>query len=92
MDDANLGHWSDCALHREPAMEAGPCNCGRLDLAAYDRYVAIVGDIPTPGSLADFIAQGEPPSFVETEKAPDSIPAGLRASYLKSAHDRISGS
>ena len=21
-------HWSDCALHNEPAMPAGECNCG----------------------------------------------------------------
>lgn len=21
-------HWSDCALHNEPAMPAGPCDCG----------------------------------------------------------------
>ena len=22
------GHWSDCALHNEPAEPNGPCNCG----------------------------------------------------------------
>jgi len=21
-------HWSDCAVHNEPAFPAGPCNCG----------------------------------------------------------------
>ncbi len=24
------GHWSDCAVHNEPAYPAGPCNCGGL--------------------------------------------------------------
>ena len=22
------GHWSDCAIHNEPAYPAGPCDCG----------------------------------------------------------------
>jgi hypothetical protein len=21
-------HWSSCAVHNEPALPAGPCNCG----------------------------------------------------------------
>lgn len=25
---ARNAHWSDCALHNEPAMPAGPCDCG----------------------------------------------------------------
>lgn len=25
---ARNAHWSDCALHNEPATLAGPCNCG----------------------------------------------------------------
>jgi len=24
-------HWSDCALHRAPAFEPGPCDCGGYD-------------------------------------------------------------
>lgn len=24
------GHWSDCALHREPAYPAGECDCGGM--------------------------------------------------------------
>ena len=86
----DLGHWSDCAVHNEPAYPAGPCNCGELDPAAYDRYVRIVGNIPTARSLAAFIAQGEPPGFIEPEQAPNSIPAGLRTAHLKRAHNRIS--
>lgn len=27
-------HWSDCALHREPAYPAGPCNCGGITLGS----------------------------------------------------------
>jgi hypothetical protein len=67
------GHWSDCAVHRAPAYEPGPCNCGGLDLAAYERYVAVTALIPTPGSLAAFIANGELPSLVETEQAPLAV-------------------
>ena len=22
-------HWSDCSVHNGPAMEPGPCDCGR---------------------------------------------------------------
>ncbi len=28
-----LGHKSDCAVHNEPAMPQGPCDCGMEDLA-----------------------------------------------------------
>lgn len=26
-ETGNCGHWSDCAVHNEPAMPNGPCNC-----------------------------------------------------------------
>jgi len=25
---AQPAHWSDCALYNEPALSAGPCDCG----------------------------------------------------------------
>ena len=28
-----MGHWSDCSIHNEPALPAGPCDCGGLNLA-----------------------------------------------------------
>lgn len=27
MDDGKR-HWSDCAVHNEPELDAGPCDCG----------------------------------------------------------------
>lgn len=29
-DAAAASHWSDCAMHDGPAMEAGPCDCGAV--------------------------------------------------------------
>ena len=26
----SMGHWCDCAVYNEPALPAGPCNCGGL--------------------------------------------------------------
>jgi len=63
----DTGHWSSCAIYNEPALPPGPCDCGGLDLAAYDRYRRVVGVVPTPGSLAAFVNEGVVPSFVETE-------------------------
>lgn len=83
-------HWSDCAVNRAPACEPGPCDCGGLDLAAYDRYVLITSLIPTPRSLARFIEDGVLPSAVEAEKAPRiGIAALASAPDLPSAHDGV---
>ena len=27
-----MEHWSDCAVHNEPAYMAGPCDCGGITL------------------------------------------------------------
>ena len=64
------GHWSDCSVNNAPAYEPGPCDCGGLDLAAYDRYVRITALIPTPRGLALFIKDGVLPCAVETEQSP----------------------
>lgn len=58
-------------------------------MAAYERYVRVVAAIPSAGSLALFIAQGEPPSFVEPEGAPFIVAAGLGRGDLPSPHDGI---
>jgi hypothetical protein len=81
------GHWSDCAVFNEPA---GECDCGGLNLAAYDAYRAITSFIPTPRSLARFVQDGILPSLVETEDAPARRVAALTpTSDLPSAHDGI---
>ena len=61
------GHWSDCAVNGAPTFPVGGCDCGGLDLAAYQRYVAVTSLIPDPGSLALFIEDGILPSPVEAE-------------------------
>lgn len=34
-------HASDCAAHNEPAMPAGPCDCGTQPVAPHDRVIAL---------------------------------------------------
>ena len=88
----DYGHWSDCALHNAPAFPAEPCDCGGLDLAAYDRYRAVTGFIPTPWGLARFIEDGELPRSVHSEDAPgNGIPAVAAASDLPTTHNGIPG-
>jgi hypothetical protein len=41
-----LAHWSDCAVHREPAYPNGECDCGGIVAVAdytalSDKYVAL---------------------------------------------------
>lgn len=75
-----MGHWSDCAVNNEPAYPAGPCNCGGLDLAAYDRYRRVTGLIPDPGSLARFVRDEAANGLVEPEQLPsDSLAADAAA-------------
>lgn len=84
------GHWSDCAIYNAPAFEPGPCDCGGLDLATYDRYVAVTSLVPTPGSLAEFVCNGEMPSLVETHQLPTSVLAtDTPPTDLPNAHDRL---
>lgn len=91
--EKRIGHWSDCAIYNGPAFEPGPCDCGGLDLAAYDAYRAVTGLIPTPGSLACFVEDDVPPSAVHSENAPRvGVPALAAASDLPSSHDRVSRS
>lgn len=85
-----LGHWSDCAVHNEPGLPVAGCDCGGLDLTAYDRYRAVTSLIPTPGSLARFIQGGVVPSPIEVENAPRRGVAALASTPdLPSAHDGI---
>ena len=61
------GHWSDCAVNSGPALPIGECDCGGLDLTAYQRYVAVTSLVPNPRSLALFIKNGVLPSPIEAE-------------------------
>lgn len=48
-------HWSDCAVHNEPAYPNGPCDCGGLDLTGNPRHIAIVAFITWTGRMGLFI-------------------------------------
>lgn len=83
-------HWSDCAVHGEPAHARGECDCGGLDLAAYERYVAIASLIPTPWSLTRFVKNGVLPRSVEPKETPAfGVPAPAAASHLIGSHKRV---
>jgi hypothetical protein len=38
MNDKKLMHWSDCAVHSEPAYPAGECDCGLVPVAWADKH------------------------------------------------------
>jgi hypothetical protein len=38
-------HWSDCAVHSEPAYPAGECDCGGVQPEPEHRDVVIKGDL-----------------------------------------------
>lgn len=86
------GHWSDCAVYNEPAYPKGPCNCGGLDLAAYEAYRRVSAFIPSPRTLAVFIRDGVGPSLVEAEQSEIRLEAGFSAVDLPSPHDGVSSS
>lgn len=83
------GHWSDCAVYNAPALPPGPCNCGGLDLAAYEAYRRVSSFIPSPRSLAVFVRDGIGPSLIEAEKSEFRLEAGFSAVNLPSSHDGV---
>ena len=86
----DMGHWSNCAINNEPAYPADVCDCGGLDLAAYDRYCRIVGIVPTPRSLAGFIRNGICPSLIKAEELPaGGLTADAPTADLPSSQNRI---
>lgn len=65
-----LKHWSDCAVHNEPAMPNGPCNCGgyveptQADKVAADRAFDIAFRGDTDGidcAMAELFARHRTP-------------------------------
>ncbi len=49
------GHWSDCAVYNEPALPAGPCDCGGFDESEDVGESAVVLRSELPGILGDFL-------------------------------------
>lgn len=68
-----VAHWSDCAVHSEPAYPKGECDCGGIVAVAdytalSDKYVALKAQRTWQGLTDDEIAQGRKESWV-TEQA-----------------------
>src|SRR3954453_8826170 len=65
-----MRHGSDCAVNHGPALPAGPCDCGGLDLAAYGLERFSVAHIPSTGRLGFFIDLDGRDGFVEVHELP----------------------
>ena len=85
-----LGHWSDCSVHNEPAYSARPCDCGGLDLAAYEGYMTVFSLVPTPRRLARFVRGIESPCAIEPEQSELGREAGFGTVPLPSPHHGVS--
>jgi|Laugrefa1bdmlbdn_1035148.scaffolds.fasta_scaffold08299_4 hypothetical protein len=71
-----VAHWSDCAVHSEPAYPKGECDCGGIVavadytalsdkyVALSDKYVALKAQRTWQGLTDDEIAQGCKESWV----------------------------
>lgn len=59
-------HWSDCAVHNEPAYPNGPCDCGGLDLAGNAHHRFIVAFIFITGRTRLFIEKLKRKCFVKS--------------------------
>lgn len=87
-----MDHWSDCAIYNEPAMPAGPCDCGGLKLRDYapERFRAAL--IPSTGRFGFFVDNDRGEGFVETHQLPtDTLIAIAAAANLPDAHSEIAG-
>lgn len=83
-------HWSDCAIHNAPALPAGPCDCGGLELADDTSHSTIPPLVTWPGGQGAFPSDGNSARFVEPEQLPaDRLIADAAATGLPDAHDSI---
>ena len=48
-------HWSDCAIYNEPAMEAGPCDCGGYDGSTQEHLAMSRPEMYISRNLSDFV-------------------------------------
>ena len=70
-----LAHWSDCAVHREPAYPNGECDCGGIVTAAdytalSDKYVALSDKYV---ALKEQHKEQEPVAWLLTDKNINSL-------------------
>lgn len=85
------GHWSDCAVHNEPALPEGPCDCGGLDLADDSRHGLVATTVSRPGSEGLFVQEREGAGLVEPQQLPaDGFIVNAATSDLPDPHDGVS--
>jgi hypothetical protein len=65
-----MAHYSDCAVHNEPAYPAGPCDCGGLDLAENAGELLGAPLVPMARGLGLDVCQCRACSLVEDQKLP----------------------
>lgn len=84
-------HWSDCAIYNGPALPAGPCDCGMLELAADSAaHSGVPAFVSLAGSPRLLVDNAGGASFVETQKLPsDGLIGDASAAHLPNPHDPI---
>jgi hypothetical protein len=93
------GHASDCAVHNEPAMPAGPCNCatrvpGALESKAYADGTTATGPRPLPDlSPAEQSIEAEIQAKGKTAPrvTPDDIQREIISEHYFTADDGAQG-
>lgn len=86
------GHWADCAIYNEPAVEAGPCNCGGLDLPVNPRKRRVTPAITISRSLTALLGKVHGESLIDVHQFPTGgLPADAAAAHLPDPHSTVSG-
>jgi hypothetical protein len=87
-----LEHWSDCAVHNEPFMPAGPCDCGGLYLTDDLLHGGVPSLVPVSGRPGWLVTHMGRDAFVNAHDLPsDGLVAGAAAACLPDAHDADAG-
>lgn len=83
-------HWSDCAVHNEPALPAGPCDCGALELADDPSHSGVIAPVPGARSAGPFVGEVGSDCLIQAHELPaDVVPAGASSAHLPGPHDGI---
>ena len=83
-------HWCDCAIYNEPALPAGSCDCGGLDLADDPGEHLVAPPVPWSRG-AGFLIQHAQSDDVTRQQwlPPDAISANASTSGLPDAHGQV---
>lgn len=83
-------HWSDCAVHNGPALPAGECDCGGLELADDASHHFVAPLVAGSGCGGFLVKDGESQGFVESQELPaDAFVTHTAAAHLPDAHDGV---